>query len=362
MTTVAELAHSLSGDVVGNAELVLLGVQSLEKAGPHDITFVADERNLRRLFRCRAGAVIVPRSLADSIAPSARPAALLLVDDAREAFMQVLLRFRPRRAARPIGISPQAVVSDSAVIGLNVNIHPGAYVGDDVTIGDNCDIHPGACVGPGCRLGNQVTLHANAVLYPEVILGDRVIVHSGAVIGADGFGYQLENGRHVRIPHCGTVRVGNDVEIGACTTVDRAMIGETVVGDGTKLDNLVMVAHNCELGRHNILVSQVGLAGSVTTGDYVVLAGQVGVADHVRLGDGCRVGAKAGVHKDLPGNQTYIGAPAAPEADARRILMAQQKLPELRKQLRDLERQMAELSARINNLETRGRGDLRAAA
>jgi UDP-3-O-[3-hydroxymyristoyl] glucosamine N-acyltransferase len=199
------------------------------------------------------------------------------------------------------------------------------------------------------------------VLYPDVIVGNRVVLHAGVVLGCDGFGYRMVNGRHEWIPHLGTVRIGDDVEIGACSTVDRAMIGETVIGEGSKLDNHVMVGHNCEVGKHNILVSQVGLAGSVTTGDYVVCAGQSGVADHVHLGDGCRLAAKTGAHKDLPGHQTYIGTPAAPEAEARRIVMAQQRLPELRKHLRDLEKQVSEISARVRALEAPGRGELRAA-
>lgn len=348
MTTAAELATKLGGEVEGNGQTVVLGAQAVEKAGPHDITFVADDKNLRRLFCCRAGAVIVPRGLAREIPASAKPAALILVDDALTSFLQAVVALRPQRRKQQVGISPQAIVSPSARFGSNPNVHPGAYVGDDVVAGDNCEIHPGACVGAGCRLGDDVTIHPNAVLYPEMLIGNRVIVHSNAVIGADGFGYRFVKGRHVRIPHFGTVRVCDDVEIGACSTIDRAMIGETIVGEGTKLDNLVMIGHNCEIGKHNAFASQVCIAGSVVTGDYVACSGQVGIVDHVRVGDRCRIGGKAGVHKDLPGGQTYIGSPAAPEAEARRIVMAQQRLPELRKQLRDLEKQVEELTARLD--------------
>jgi UDP-3-O-[3-hydroxymyristoyl] glucosamine N-acyltransferase len=191
-------------------------------------------------------------------------------------------------------------------------------------------------------------LHPNVVLYDGVILGHRVTVHSSSVIGADGFGYQLVEGRHQRIPHFGTVRIEDDVEIGACTTIDRAMVGETLIGAGTKLDNLVMIAHNCEIGRHNLFVSQVGLAGSVTTGEYVVCAGKVGILGHVHLGDAAVFGGGAGVHKDMPGGQSYLGIPAEPKVDAIRIMMIQRKLPELRQRIIQLEEQMAIITDRIN--------------
>jgi UDP-3-O-[3-hydroxymyristoyl] glucosamine N-acyltransferase len=182
------------------------------------------------------------------------------------------------------------------------------------------------------------------------------------VIGADGFGYRTIEGRHVRITHFGSVRIEDDVEVGAATTIDRAMVGETIIGAGTKLDNLVMIGHNCEIGRHNLFVSQVGLAGSVTTGDYVVCAGQTGVADHVHLGAGCVLGAKSGVHKDIPAGQRYIGAPATPESEARRIVMTQQKIPEMRKQLRALERQVQELAERVQQLSLPADSETRKAA
>ncbi len=219
-----------------------------------------------------------------------------------------------------------------------------------VVIGDNCDIHPGAVVSRGCRLGDDVVLHPNTVLYEDTVVGNRVIIHAGVVIGADGFSYRPVDGRHERIVHYGTVRIEDDVEIGACTTIDRAMVDETVIGQGTKIDNLVMIGHNCEIGRHNLFVSQAGLAGSVTTGDYVVCAGQVGIADHIHLGTRSVIGAKAGVHKDVPAGERQIGVPAIPEADCRRVVMAQHKLPEMRQQLRALERQVEELTAQLAQL------------
>jgi UDP-3-O-[3-hydroxymyristoyl] glucosamine N-acyltransferase len=348
--TVGALAERLGGVVAGDADRCLSGVQAIDKAGPRDLCFAADERNLRKLSRCAAGAVLLSRADTERYRALAERTSLIAVEDAFAAFIAALDVFRPARPRSPVGISREARVSSTARIGAFTNIYPGAYIADDVTIGEHCDIYPGVSIGPGCRIGSHVTLHPNAVLYADVVIGNRVIIHASAVIGADGFGYRLREGRHVRVPHRGTVRIEDDVEIGACATIDRAMIGETIIGAGTKIDNLVMIAHNCELGRHNILVSQVGFAGSVTTGDYVVCAGQVGVADHVHLGQGAVLGSKAGIHKDLAGGQTYLGAPAMPAADAKRIVMAQNKLPELRSTVRSLEQQVAELTRRLHEL------------
>ncbi|MEX0718231.1 MAG: UDP-3-O-(3-hydroxymyristoyl)glucosamine N-acyltransferase [Planctomycetaceae bacterium] len=343
------LARLLNAELLGDPERVVADGGSLENAGPRDVTFVADAKNLRRLAKSRAGTVLVARTLLAAL-PSDLPQAVLLVDDPLAAIVAALAQLRPPRPRSTFGISVEALVSPSARIGEGTNIHPRAHVGDDAVIGANCEIHPGVVIGAGCRIGDEVTLHPHVVLYPDVTLGNRVTLHAHAVIGADGFGYRLVDGRHRKIPHFGTVRIEDDVEIGACTTVDRAMIGTTVVGEGTKLDNLVMIAHNCELGKHNLLVSQVGLAGSVTTGDYVVCAGHVGVADHVHLGTGCTVGSKSGVHKDVPPGETYIGLPAGPVAEEMKAVMAQKKLPEMRKQLRELEHQVEKLVRTVESL------------
>lgn len=344
-----ELARLLDAELLGDPDRIVEDGGSLENAGPQDVTFVTNEKNLRRLARSKAGTVLVARSLLVALPPDP-PQTVLLVEDPMAAIVAALTHLRPPRPRRNIGISREAIISPTAKIGPGTNIHPHAHIGDDVVIGANCDVHTGVVIGPGCRIGDNVILYPHVVLYPDVTIGNRVILHAHAVIGADGFGYRLIGGRHVKIPHFGTVRIEDDVEIGACTTVDRAMIGATMVGEGTKLDNLVMIAHNCELGKHNLMVSQVGLAGSVTTGDYVVCAGHVGVADHVHLGAGCTLGSKAGVHKDVPPGETYIGLPAGPAAEEIKAVMAQKKLPEMRKQLRDLEKEVERLSRLVERL------------
>jgi UDP-3-O-[3-hydroxymyristoyl] glucosamine N-acyltransferase len=348
--TVAALAAWLDGEVVGDGSRLVERAQSLTKAGPRSLTFLTGEKSAIKTKGCEAAAVLVGRELRQELVPSTGGATFIVVADPKEAFLKVCARFAPPSARPEIGISADAFVSATAQVGANTNIYPGAYVGAGVVIGAHCDIHAGAVIGRGCRLGDNVVIHPNAVLYDDVQVAHRVIIHANAVIGADGFGYRLVEGRHQRIPHFGIVRIEEDVEVGAGTTIDRAMIDETVIGQGTKLDNLVMIGHNCEIGRHNLFVSQVGLAGSVTTGDYVVCAGQVGIADHVHLGSRSVLGAKAGVHRDVPEGERQIGVPAIPEADCRRVVMAQLKLPEMRQQLRALERQVEELTTRLERL------------
>lgn len=351
--TIASLAETYHGEIRGDRRLVIEGVQSLNKAGPHDITYAADEKNLKALSASKAGAAFVPRRLAESLPALDARRALVVVDDPQAIFLRVVEQFRPPRPRANIGVSPLAVVSSTARIGKHTNVHPGAYVGDGAVVGDSCDVFPGVCIGRGCVVGNQVALYPNVVLYADVRIGNRVIIHANSVIGADGFGYRCINGRHQKIPHYGTAEIRDDVEIGACSTIDRAAIGTTVIGEGTKIDNHVQIAHNCEIGRHNILVSHVAVAGSAVTGDYVVCAGQSGISDHVTLADGCVLGARAGAMRNLPTGR-YHGAPAEPEDEVLRRLMALKKLPEMRQQMRTLERQVAALTRQLEALTKSG--------
>jgi UDP-3-O-[3-hydroxymyristoyl] glucosamine N-acyltransferase len=346
--TVDALIAGISCEIVGDIERMITDVSPLDKAGPTDLTFVADRKNLKKLPASQAGVVIVNRDLAANFQGEPTDRTLIFVEDAYDTFLALLIHLRPPRPRQQIGISDKAHISDLAQIGKNVNVHPEVCIGDDVVIGDDCELLPGVCVGEGCRIGNRATLHPHVVLYPDVEIGDDVIIHAGVVIGADGFGYRFIEGRHERIPHIGGVRIENDVEIGSCTTIDRAMLGQTVIGAGTKLDNQVMIAHNCELGRHNIMVSQIGMAGSVTTGDYVVCAGQVGIADHLHLGTGSTIGPQSGVVKDVPDGETFMGSPAMPVLESKKVAMSLKKVPEMRRQLRSLERQVAELTYLIS--------------
>jgi UDP-3-O-[3-hydroxymyristoyl] glucosamine N-acyltransferase len=243
------------------------------------------------------------------------------------------------------GVHPKACVADSAVVGDDVAVYPFAYVGAGAVLGAGSTIHPGVVVGDGCVLGQGVTLHPNVVLYAGVVLGDRVEVHAGTVLGGDGFGYRQVEGRHVKIPHTGRLEVGPDVEIGANCTIDRATFEATTIGEGTKIDNLVMIGHNNKVGRHNILCGQVGLAGSCRTGDYVVMAGQVGIKDKTEIGDRAMIGAQAGVHRHVSGGQHVLGSPAMPVKEQRRIFQMIARLPEMYRQLRELSAQVTLLTA-----------------
>lgn len=333
-STVRELAALVGGEVHGDGGLPILAARGLRDAAAGHITFAETDRHLAVLHDSSATAAVV------STAAPMNGKALIRVPDPLAAFVAIAQHLHPRPAPPPHGVDPLASVHPTATVGPAASVHPFAVIGAGATVGARCHIHSGAVVGRDCRLGDDVTLHPHAVLYDDTVLGDRVIVHANAVVGADGFGYRLQNGQHVRVPQLGYVEVGDDVEIGACTTVDRGTFGPTRVGAGTKIDNLVMVAHNCQVGRHNIIISQVGMAGSSETGDYVVIAGQVGVVDHVHIGAGCVIGGQAAVTKDVPPGQKMLGSPATPEREQKKLLMSLAALPKLRERLRALERKL----------------------
>ena len=346
--TVGALAVQLDGEVLGDAERAVEAVGSLDRADSRTISFIGGETKLRALNDCQAGVILISRRRVAELTPELRDSyTFLVVEDALDAFLSILNQERPERERAEIGISEQAIVAESACIGKGTNVHPGAIVREDVTIGRDCEIYPGVVIGEGCSVGDGSWLYPRVVLYPGVDIGERVILHAGAVIGADGFGYRFREGRFEKIPQLGSVRIENDVEIGANSTIDCGMIGPTVIGEGTKLDNLIMVAHNCQLGKHNVFASQVGLAGSTSTGDYVRIGGQAGIADHVHIGTGVSLAASSAIHKDVPDGETWAGYPARPAEESFRILMVQGKLPEMRARLRELEKQVRRLTAEL---------------
>ena len=363
--TLGSLADFLGGELRGEPSRVISEVATVEQAGPNDLAFWDGEKHVHALDVCCAAAIVVGRNFVESPIGLAkiekmtqvrqdaqRPAhSWLIVDDPQTSFVKAMLQFRPPRPRQIIGISPAATIHPTAQLGEGCNIHPGVHIGEDVIFGKNCDIFPGVVIGAGCRFGDQVVIHPNAVLYADMRVGSRVIIHANAVIGADGFGYRFEKNHFERIPHAGTVILGDDVEIGACTTIDRAMVGATVIGEGTKLDNLVMIGHNCEVGKHNAFAGQVGLAGSVTTGDYVRCAGQVGIADHSRVGTGATAGAKAGIVGRVANGQHVLGMPAGPEKDQLRMMMTLPQVPKMREKLKELEKAVAQLQSQLAALQ-----------
>ena len=347
--TASQISEILQAKLVGGGDVVVSGVDVIDRASADQLAFVGDAKQLARVRKSGARLIIVPLTVESQLAEFT-DRSFLLVEEPEQAMLLIAGLFCEFRGRSRVGISPQAVVDATAKIHGNTNVHPLAVVGRGVVIGNNCEIHSGVVIGDGCQIADHVTIYPNSVLYHDVIVGNNVIIHAACVIGADGFGYRLVNGGHQRLPHYGTVRICDDVEIGAGTTIDRAKIGETVIGSGTRIDNQVMIGHNCQIGQHNLLVSQVGFAGSVTTGDYVVCAGQAGIADHVHLGTGAIIGAKAGVHRDMPGGQAYLGAPAAPAAETSRQLMALRRLPEMRSTVKQLEKELQQLREAVASL------------
>ena len=329
--TLAELAALVHGRLVGNGDLLIRGAAPLRDAGPGEITLIDKAERGRSLTSSRASAAVAPRA----VVPNGMP--VIQVDDVHQAFAVIVARFRPSRPANRIGISPHAVISPTATLGNDVDVHPLATIGDEVQIGDGATIHSGVHVMAGSRIGPEVTIFPGAVLHENTVVGPRCVIHAGVVLGAYGFGYSSEGGCHQLSAQLGNVVLEAEVEVGAGTTIDRGTYGPTIVGEGTKIDNLVMIAHNCRIGRHNILCAQVGIAGSTTTGDYVVMAGQAGVCDHVHVGDRAVLGAKAGVMQDLPDDARVLGSPSTPVREFMVKQAALARLPEMRRQLKKLQ-------------------------
>jgi UDP-3-O-[3-hydroxymyristoyl] glucosamine N-acyltransferase len=336
--TLGELARLLGGDIEGDSTLQITGVASIEQARPGDITFVAQQRYLRALQASQASAVILARAW-----PADRAA--IRVEQPYRAFAELLTLFyaRPQPQA---GIHEPIALGQRVRLGQEVTVGPFVTLGDDVSIGDRVVLYPGVSVGAGSSVGDDSILYANVTLYDRVRIGRRVIIHAGAVLGADGFGYiRGPDGRHQKIPQVGGVRVEDDVEIGANACIDRATLGETVIRRGTKIDNLVHVAHNVEVGEDNLLLAQVGISGSCRLGAHVTLAGQVGLRDHVHIGDQATVIAQSGIAQDVQPGTIVSGTPAIPHQLWRRVQAATPRLPELLRTVAALERRLARLEA-----------------
>ncbi len=349
-TTLGQLAELTGGRIQGDPQLAISGAAVLNEVAVGEITFVDHADRLKKLYATPAAAVVLAEKIeGDFLGSSANTNCrnAIVVADVHAAFAAIVCHFRPQRIRESIGISPRAIISPSARCGQNVNIHPGANIGDDCIIGDGTTILPGAQILPGCEIGCDVLIGPGAMLYENTIIGDRVIIHGGAVIGAYGFGYTHVAGRHVLSAQLGYVRIEDDVEIGAASTVDRGTYGATTIGEGTKIDNLVQIAHNCRIGKHNIICAQVGIAGSTSTGDYVVIGGQAGLRDHVHIGTGARLSAMAGITNNVPDGACMLGVPATLERDQKLQIAAISKLPEMRRDFKALRRVVSDLQKAI---------------
>ena len=334
-TTLAELAALVGGVVHGDPEREIIGAAPLGEAVADQITLIDHPDRAAALVDSAAAAVVCPPDV------ELGGTAGIVVDDVHAAFKRVVRHFMPKRNRARIGRHSRAIIDPSAQIAEDVDVHAAATIGADVTIASGCTIHSGAVIMAGCQIGAGTTIFPNAVLYEDTIVGNRCLIHASAVLGAYGFGYSQADGRHVLSAQLGSVELGDDVEIGAATTIDRGVYGPTRVGSGTKIDNLAQIAHNCQIGRHNLICSQVGIAGSTTTGDYVVMAGQAGVRDHVTIGAGAQLGARCGVSNNVPAGVNVLGTPATIERDQKLRFAAVAKLPEMRKEFKKLRQQVA---------------------
>jgi UDP-3-O-[3-hydroxymyristoyl] glucosamine N-acyltransferase len=331
--TVRSLAEQVGGVVLGDgAETAIVGVNDLRSAGPAEISFLGNAKYEPLARVSRAGAILVSAADAEKLSGTR-----IRVESPSAAFAQICRLFAPEPIRPAPGIHPTAVIASDVVLGEGVSIQPhavicaGARIGAGTIVGANSFIGEETVVGENCHLYPFVTLRERSVL------GARVIIHSGAVIGGDGFGYTFENGRHVKIEHSGHVQIDDDVEIGANTTIDRARFGKTHIGEGTKIDNLVMIAHNVVVGPHSIIVAQAGISGSTTLGRYVTLAGQVGVAGHLHLGDRATLTAQSGINKDVPAGAVLSGHHALPMRESLKLEALTRRLPELVARLKSLE-------------------------
>jgi UDP-3-O-[3-hydroxymyristoyl] glucosamine N-acyltransferase len=341
MPTVSDIASLLKVPVArGDPQRQITGVAALIDAGPGDISFLSSDSHRRDFGATRAGAVIVQQGIKLQASPKA---ALLAVDDAELALVRVLEMFAPPPCRPPRGIDPNARIAPDAVVAPDAAVGPLVVIGHRSHIAARTVLHPGVIVADDVVIGDDCELFPNVVVRHRVTIGSRVAIHAGSVIGSDGFGYAWDGTKHVKVPQIGTVIIEDDVEIGSCVCVDRAKMGATRIGRGTKIDNLVQIAHNCVTGPHCILVGQSGLAGSATLGTGVVLGGQAAVRDHMSMGDGSIAAARSGVTKDVPPGMTVSGMPAIPHRQSLREHAALRHLPELLTHFRKLQERVDKL-------------------
>ena len=336
--TLHELAQLTGGRLLcGDPSASFTGISSLDLATPSDISFLGNAKYLSQFQQSLAGACLVAPDT------SGAPATMALIEVANPtlAFSTVIQHFAANTRAFVPGIHPRAIVDPSATCDPErVCIHAGAVVMAGVVIGDGTEIFPNAVIGQQVKIGQDCLIYQNVSIREHCIIGDRVILQPGAVIGSDGYGYQFSEGKHQKIPQVGIVEIGHDVEIGANTTIDRARFGKTLIGEGTKIDNLVQIGHNAQIGKHCLIIALTGVAGSSKLGNYVTCAAQVGIAGHLEIGDKAVLAARTGVTSDLPGGQVYLGNPAQPMRQELKTVAHLRRLPKLVEEVKELKRRL----------------------
>lgn len=341
-----EIANLVQGVVVGDENLTISALSPIDNIVTNALVFAEGTDNLKLAEASSAGAILVASKVKSANKP------IIQVSNPLVAFIKILNHFHPEHKPKA-GTHPTAIIADNVKLGKNVSIGPYVVIESDSIIGDNCVIKGHVYIGHDVGLGADTTIHPQVTIYDKCQIGARVCIHASTVIGSDGFGYTLEDGQHLKVPHVGHVVIEDDVEVGANTVIDRATLGTTVIGEGTKIDNLVQIAHSVKLGKHNILCAFTGIAGSSSSGNHVIFAANVGVSDHVRIDDGVILGARAGVppRKHLKQGNIYLGSPARPREKAIEQELATTRIPLMRKNLRLLSEKVTQLSERLEVID-----------
>jgi len=341
--TLSEIAKLVDGEVVGNSDIVITGVSGIREAKEGDITFAANSKYNHLIKETNASAIITSKDIIDAPKPIVR------TENPSLAFAKVVSLVTPIKIKHPKGIHPSAILADNVKLGKNIAVGAHTILEDGVEIGDNTIIYGSCYIGFDTKIGKDCLIYANVSIRERIEIGNRVIINNGTVIGSDGFGYVKVDGVHQRIPQVGTVLIEDDVDIGANVAIDRARFDKTIIGKGTKIDNLVQIAHNVIIGENSIIVAQTGISGSSTIGKNVILAGQSGVVGHISIGDNVTVGAQSGVTKSVPPNMTVSGYPAKPHDTAKRVNACIQKLPQLFKSFLELKKKIEDLESKLKN-------------
>ncbi len=332
----SEIARFFNAKIEGDYEIEISGVKGFEDAQEGDITYITSSKYAKVAQSSKASAFIVKEKFSDLNKPQ------LIVENPQFVFAKLLEMFYVK--PHPFkGVSEKSIIASTAQIGKNVTVYPFVYIDDGVTIGDNTVIYPFTFIGQGTSIGCDCVIYSNVTVRERIKIGNRVIIHTGTQIGSDGFGYIFHEGKHHKIPQIGGVIIEDDVEIGACVTIDRATTGNTIIGQGTKIDNLVQIAHNVKIGKNVIIVAQVGIAGSSKIGDGCILAGQVGISDHVEIEAGTIITAQSGVMPGKVQKGVFSGSPIMPHREWLKANAIFQKLPELYKKIKELEEKIKQL-------------------
>ncbi len=339
--TLKEIARLIGAEVIGDADTVITGASGIRDAGVGDITFLANPKYTPLLATTRASAIITSKDVVSA------PKPLLRVENPSLSFTKVISLISPEEIIRPKGIHPSAIVGKNVSLGKGVVLGAYAVIEDDCLIGDNTIIYSGTFIGHHTKIASDVLIYPNVTIRERVSVGKRVIIHSGTVIGSDGFGFVEVDGKHQKIPQIGTVEICDDVEIGANVTIDRARFDKTVIGRGTKIDNLVQIAHNVAVGEDSLIVAQAGISGSTTIGNNVTIAGQAGLVGHITIGDRAILAAQAGITKSVAANTMVSGYPARPHETAKRVNACVQNLPKLYEEIKALKKKIEELESKI---------------